>query len=112
MDESTIFMNNLKGGTAANLLTGFFFLLFWFLKNKCKHLECKSHTRFCSCNVREDSYESKEDIETGQRREQREDVPRQKTFKFPGPSQINVRELQAREHLGILSERQKAIPTD
>ena len=93
MDESTVFLDNLKGGTAANLLSGVFFLLFWFLKNKCKHLECKSHTRYCSCKVREDDDESEEDIETGQRREQKEYVSRQKTFKFPGQVKINVREL-------------------
>ena len=111
MDESTIFMNNLKGGTAANLLTGFFFLVFWIIKNKCKHLVCKSHTGFCDCKIREDD-ESEEDSERGQRGEQSEYVSRQKTFKFPEQVEINVRKLQASQHLSVLSERQKAVPSD
>ena len=108
--ETTVFMENLKGGTAANMLTGCFFLIFWIVKNKCKHLECKSHTRFCTCKVREDD-ESEQDIERGQRGEQRQ-ITRQRTFKFPGQVKINVRELQARKHLGILPKCEKVVPTD
>ena len=65
IDESQIFLSNLKGGTAANMLTASFFLLFWVLKNKCKHSKCSSHTRFCDCSVKEDDEEI--DLERGQR---------------------------------------------
>ena len=95
-------MSNLKGSAAANILSAVFFLVFWVLKNKCKHMECKSHTRFCTCKIKED-----DDPETGQRR-----INRQETLKIPNKVKINLRELHIVKHHGVLPECEKAIPSD
>ena len=109
MDESQVFMSNLQGSGAANILTGVIFLVFWFLKNKCKHLQCKSHTSFCSCSVKEDD---ENDLETGQSKQRRLEIKRQKSIKIPDKTKIHVRKLHKSKHHGVLPERSQAISTD
>ena len=101
--EPDVFLSNLKGSAAANILTAVFFLIFWVLKNKCRHSKCKSHTRFCDCSVKED--DEGFDLERGQ-------IERQETLKFPHQAKGPMQKLHIRKHNGVLPEREKAIPTD
>ena len=50
------FVPNFTSNIGANMVTAVFFLMFWWLKNKCKHSKCKSHTKLCDCSF--DDYES------------------------------------------------------
>ena len=102
MDESQVFMDNLKGSAAANVITGVFIIVFWVLKNKCKHCECRSHTRCFTCSVKED-----DDVETGQRRPER-----QETIKIPGKAKIRLREVHQSKHASVLPQYSQVVPTD
>ena len=105
--ETEVFFSNLKGSAAANVLTAVFFIIFWVLKNKCKHSRCASHTRFCTCSVKED-----DDLERGQREERKAEITRQETLKIPGQAKENMRKLHIRVHNGLLSKREAVIPFD
>ena len=59
---SDSFVPNFTSNVGANFVTAAFFLIFWWLKNKCKHSSCKSHTKLCDCSF--DDYES--NTETGE----------------------------------------------
>ena len=105
MDAETEFLSNLQGSAAANILTACFFLIFWVLKNKCKHSKCKSHTRFCDCSVKED--DEGFDLERGQRCLERKD-----TLKISDKVEGSMRKLHISKHHGILPKRSKTVPTD
>ena len=98
-------MSNLKGSAAANFITGFMIIVFWVIKNKCKHCTCKSHTYCFECTSKEDDY----DPEEGQRRRRFE---RQDTRKFHKKTKIRLHELHKSEHDGVLPQHSKAVPTD
>ena len=101
--EDQVFMSNLKGGVVANFLTGFMFIVFWVIKNKCKHCTCKSHTYCFECTSKEDG-----DLEEGQRRR----VERQDTRKIYEKTRVRLRELHESKHDGVLPEYTKAVPSD
>jgi len=69
------FMNQMTGSMGANALTGAFLLIMWFLRNKCKHSKCSSHTKCCDLEIND---ESEIDLERGEgRREERGDIPQE-----------------------------------
>lgn len=105
--DEQLFLTNVQGSAAANLMTGIFFLIIWVLKNKCKHSKCKSHTGCFTCSVKEDDDESC--LEKGQRGG---GFRRQETLKIPGKVKIRLHQLHEIKHDGLLQERQTAIPTD
>ena len=107
MDEESVFMSNLKGSAAANLLTGIMVITFWVIKNKCKHCTCKSHTYCFECTSKEDD----DDPEWGQRRRP-ERQERQDTFKIPPKVKIRMRKMHESEHDGVLPQHTKTLPTD
>ena len=52
---------NFTSNIGANLVTGFFFLAVWFLKNKCKHSRCDTTSACCTCHI--DDYEDNSEVE-------------------------------------------------
>lgn len=102
--EDQVFMSNLKGGVVANLVTGFMFIVFWIIKNKCKHCTCKSHTCCFECTSKEDGF----DLEEGPNRR----VERQDTRKIRGQTKISLHKLHKSEHARVLSQHTKAVPSD
>ena len=109
MNNDEVFLSNLKGSAAANVITGTLFLILWILKNKCKHSQCRSHTRCFQCSVKEDD---EKDLETGQSEQRRLKIKRQKSIKIPDKTKIHVRKLHKSKHHGVLQERSQAISTD
>ena len=59
------FFENLKGSVSGNLVTGAFFVLFWVLKNKCRHCKCSSNTSLCACEINDES-QGEIDLERGE----------------------------------------------
>ena len=97
MDDQQLFMNNLKGSTAANAITGIMFIIFYIVKNKCKHSQCESHTWCFTCSVKEDDCDERERIpEEGQN--------------IPGEIEINVREMYPEQYPSLSPRYKKAIP--
>ena len=87
--EDEVFMSNLKGSALANFVTGVLFIVFWIIKNKCKHSRCTWHTRYCDCSIKED-----DDREEGQRKGRRE-VRREETIKNTRKIKIGVQKVQS-----------------
>ena len=57
------FMNQMTGSMGANGLTATLLLIMWFLRNKCKHSKCSSHTSCCDIEIND---ESEIDLERGE----------------------------------------------
>jgi len=102
--EDQVFMSNLKGGVVANFLTGFMIIVFWVIKNKCKHCTCKSHTYCFECSSKEDGF----DLEEGPNRR----VERQDTRKIHEKTRIRLHKLYESEHARVLPQYPKAVPSD
>ena len=58
MSEQNETMNQLKGGSLANLIFAVIFIAYRIFSAKCKHTKCKSHTKCCDFESREDSEEN------------------------------------------------------
>ena len=97
MDQDTAFMSNLKGSAAANILTGSFIMIFWILKNKCKHSKCEMNNSCFQCSVKEDD----DDIETGREEEN-----------LPGETKIRLRRMLTRKHQSVYAKHASAISSD
>ena len=48
MDEN--FASNFTSNIGANVVTVIGFVIFWFLKNKCKHSNCTCNLKWCKCH--------------------------------------------------------------
>ena len=59
---------NFTSNVGANLVTGVFFIAMWFLKNKCRHSTCDTHSVCCDCHI--DDEEDNDDIK------ENEQIPR------------------------------------
>ena len=94
-------MSNLKGSAAANFLTGSLVILFWVIKNKCRHSECAIVSGCFTCSVKEDD---DEDVES------RGKVLRQKTRKFHVQAKSSVQKLHKGDNSGLFSERETVVP--
>ena len=103
MEQDDVFLSNLKGSTAANIITGIFVTILYILKNKCKHSQCKVHNRCFTCSIKEDDEE--EDLERGQRW-------RRKRRQSSSETEESVREVFEGKCNGIHEKHKKAIPTD
>ena len=90
-------MSNLKGGVVANLVSGGLFILFYVIKNKCRHSQCSTNNCCFTCSIKEDDYEYEE--ERYQRR-------------YHENVEVCVQKMYKRNDNHVLSVNQKAIPTD
>ena len=98
MDDDAVFMSNLKGSAAANIVTGVFILCLWILKNKCKHSQCKMNNCCFTCSIKEDDEECPEKGRMGD--ETLEEI------------EVRVHKMYQAKYDGILQEHKTAIPTD
>ena len=103
MEQDDVFLSNLKGSTAANIITGIFVTILYILKNKCKHSQCKVNNRCFTCSIKEDDEE--EDLERGQRW-------RRKRKQSSSETEESMREVFEGKYNGIHEKHQKVIPTD
>ena len=103
MEQDDVFLSNLKGSTAANIITGIFVTILYILKNKCKHSQCKVNNRCFTCSIKEDDEE--EDLERGQR------WRRQRAENY-SEAEESMPKMHKSKHDGVLSKHKKAIPTD
>ena len=52
------FIKQVSGGTVANLIFAVLFVVYRMFTQKCKHTKCRSHTKCCDFESREDSEDS------------------------------------------------------
>ena len=91
------FMKQLKGTGAANALTFGLMLVFWILRNKCKHSRCKWNSLCCTVEVNDDDSEEERDLERGQ---------------FSPKTQEKMFELFKSKYPGVFSQRPQVASTD
>ena len=107
MDQDEVFMSNLKGSAAANIVTGMFVLCLWILKNKCKHSQCKMNNRCFQCSIKEDDSEC--DLERGQRESEKNE---RQTRKDINKIEKRLQKMYESINDGLFQKHQTAIPTD
>ena len=56
--DSNEFLKQVSGGTVANLIFAVLFVVYRMFTQKCKHTKCRSHTKCCDFESREDSEDS------------------------------------------------------
>ena len=94
------FMKQLKGSGAANALTFGLMLVFWVLRNKCKHSRCTWHSLCCTVEVNDDDSEEERDLERGE------------GGQFSPKTQEKMFELFKSKYPGIFSQRPQVASTD
>ena len=66
MDDN--FTSNFTSNIGANVVTMIGFVIFWFLKNKCKHSNCSCNLKWCSCHFDDECEYSDNSIKENEER--------------------------------------------
>jgi len=101
------FLDNFKGSTVANVVSAGVFLIFYIVREKCKHSKCEGNSFCCRFKCKDD-----EDGDEGSptRSEQGEDG--QKNFRFPRKAEKKMHKLHVRIDKGVHEEHPSVVPSD
>ena len=78
------YYSNLVGSGAANMASALVFLLIWFIRTKCKHCKCNSHTICCDIEINDDEEQPEERGEV---------QSKHGTFRFSGKVEESLQKL-------------------
>ena len=98
------FLDNFKGSTVANVVSAGVFLIFYIVREKCKHSKCEGNSFCCRFKCKDD-----EDRDEGGS-EQGEDG--QKNFRFPRKAGKKMHKLHVRIDKSVHEEHPSVIPSD
>ena len=100
------YYSNVLGSGAANIATGLLFLLVWVVRNKCKHCKCKSHTKCCEIDIKDDEGDAEQPEERG------EILSKHGTCRFSHEAQESLQKLFSGLDSRVFQKRTQVIQID